>query len=134
MIKEMVVSITPAAAATAIAAEITQVKTTGRFLKPKRGRLLDDYRVETDVGTFICQVFAMYFARIGSFVTLVVITTDILGPTIIHVTTGGHKRNAIPDTKSDFDFGASASFISMVEHALKGHIVSSNSTPPRHSL
>lgn len=133
MIEEMVVSVTPAAAAAAIAAEITQVKTTGRFLKAKRGRLLDDYRIETDVGTFICQVFTIYFARIGSFVTLVVTTTDTLGATIVHVTTGGHKRNAIPDTESDYDFGASASFISMVKHALKGHIVSSSSIPPKHS-
>lgn len=131
MIKDMVVSIKPTAAAAAITKEITQPNTTGRFFKAKRGHLLDDYRVETSVGTFICQVFTMYYARIGSFVTLVVTITDTLGATIVHVTTGGHKRNAIPDTISDYDFCASSSFVNMVERALKEHIVSSNSVPPR---
>ena len=124
MVKNLIVSIKPAAAATAITEEITQAKTTNLLFMTKRGQLLDDYRIETNAGTFICQVFTMYYARIGSFVTLVVTITDTLGETIVHITTGGHKRNAIPNTKSDYDFGASASIVNMVERALQAHIVS----------
>jgi hypothetical protein len=83
--------------------------------------LLDDCRIETGCGTYICQVYSAYYARVGSFVTLIVTIADTSGATSVHVTTGGHRKLF---ESSQNDLGASASFIGLVEKALADHVTS----------
>ena len=122
MVRDLAVSIPPSAAAQLIANTIKAPKTTLLGFGQKRGRLMDDYRIESDRGTYICQVYTRYYARVGSYVTLVVTITDVSGFTSVHMTTGGHKRFD-GDTPDESDLGASASFIGTVEKALSDHLI-----------
>ena len=119
MKKDFVVSSSPDAVAGVIIKRITQGKTLPLIDTP--GVLLDDHRVECPSGTLISLVFTKYYARVGSFVTLVVTISDLLGQTVVHLTTGGHK---LWDHEPDVDLGASSSFVRKVEEALKGHLIS----------
>ncbi|KAF0196756.1 MAG: Uncharacterized protein FD169_735 [Bacillota bacterium] len=117
MARDFAVSLSPEEAVSAIVKEITQADT---LLLPwaYQGVLLDDYRVECSSGTLISLIFTKYYVRVGSFVTLVVSINTLLGKTIVHVATGGHKG-----LLDNFDLGAASSFAAMVERALQGHIL-----------
>jgi len=117
VVRDFAVSLSPEEAASTIAKEITQADT---FLLSgaHQGVLLDDYRVVCLSGTFISLVFTKYYARVGSFVTLVVSINNLLGNTVVHMATGGHKGGT-----EKFDLGAASSFAAMVEKALQGQIL-----------
>lgn len=120
MVRDLAVSISPSVVAQLIADAVTQPKTLPLVFASSGGRLLDDYRIETDSGAYICQVYTRYYTRVGSFVTLVVTVTDTAGTTSVHMATGGHKKLF---EGSESDFGASTSFIGIVEKALADHVI-----------
>lgn len=118
MIRDCTVSILPEQAASAIIETITHERTLFRICRDP-GVLLDNYRIDTSSGTIISLLFTKYYIRVGSFITLAITISNLLGATTIHVSTGGHKRWS----KEGEDFGASSDFLNMVEKALAGHIV-----------
>lgn len=120
MVRNLNVSVSPGEVARLIADSVAQPKTMALVFESSGGRLLDDYRLVTDSGTYICQVYTRYYACVGSFVTLVVTVTDTSGTTSVHMTTGGHKRLF---ESSESDLGASASLIGMAEKALADYVI-----------
>ncbi len=115
MVRNFVVSLPPADAAKIIIEAITREKQ--RFLIDTRvGALLDDHRVECHSGMVISLIFTKYYARVASFVTLVVVIDNLTGETTVHASTGGHKS-----FDGETDLGASESFLKKVERALNGY-------------
>lgn len=115
MVRKFVVSLAPVDAAKVIIDAITQERQ--RFLvDTPAGVLLDDHQIDCPSGTVISLIFTKYYARVGSFVTLVVVISNLTGETVVHVSTGGHKG-----FDGETDLGASESFLKKVERALDGH-------------
>ncbi|MBS3873815.1 MAG: hypothetical protein KGZ92_02575 [Firmicutes bacterium] len=118
MIRDYTVSLSPEQAASAIIETITQEKALFRIGKDP-GILLDNYRINSSSGTIISLILTKYYIRVGSFITLAITISNLLGVTTIHVSTGGHKRWS----KEGEDFGAGSDFMDMVEKALADYIV-----------
>ncbi len=117
LVREIKASLTPADVAATIIEYITKEKT--RFMVDSpAGVLLDDYRVDCPSGTVISLIFTRFYRRVASFVTVVVTINNLLGVTVVHVSTGGHKS-----FDGETDLGASESFIKKVERALENHIL-----------
>ena len=119
-VKDFAVTLTPEQAASAIIDIVTRDERLVPALQSPPGVLLDNHRIDFPSGTVITLIYAKYYARVGSWLTLVAVVSDLLGGTAVHLSTGGHKRwLSGPNT----DLGASAAFIVMVEEALAGHLV-----------
>ncbi len=115
MVRNFVVSLSPADAAKIIIEAITREKQ--RFLIDTRaGVLIDDHRVECSLGQVILLIFTKYYARVTSYVTLVVIISNLSGQTTIRASIGGHKS-----FDGETDLGASESFLKKVKRAVNGY-------------
>lgn len=117
MVKDLVVTLSPEQAASTIIDGITREDPFSILPMFRGGPVvhLSSHRIDCPSGTSITLVFTRYFVRVGSYVTLVAMISNLVGGTAMHLCTGGHRRWL------DADLGATASFIGLVEKALENY-------------
>lgn len=112
--RDFVVSLPPEEAAEILSSRLTDESNARLFGTRRSTELLDDYRIDNSGCVAISQIFTRFYARIGAFVTLVVIMHSVCDRTAVHATIGGHK-----EFWEGNDLGASGSFLDLVEEALQ---------------